>query len=57
MQEIGTLTTFIGEKYEGDWDNDDKNGQGTYYYIEGAKYHGEWKNGKRCGKGSSLCKG
>lgn len=48
---LGTLYTFVGEKYEGDWDNDDKNGQGSYYFIEGAKYTGDWKNGKRCGRG------
>jgi hypothetical protein len=41
-----------GNKYEGDWDNDKENGQGTMIYADnGRTYTGEWKDGIRVGKG------
>jgi hypothetical protein len=35
-----------GEKYEGYWRSDKRNGQGTNYYASGAKATGEWKDDK-----------
>ena len=41
---------ITGNKYDGDWIDDKKNGKGTYYYkITGEKYTGEWLNGERHG--------
>ena len=41
---------FKGDKYKGEWKNNNKHGQGTYYYLaenefKGDKYVGEYKNG------------
>ena len=36
-----------GKKYEGEWKDDKKNGQGTETFPNGSKYVGEFKNGKR----------
>ena len=39
--------------YEGEFDEDKKNGKGTYYYYNGVeKYVGDWKNDKKDGKGT-----
>ena len=40
-----------GAKYEGEYENDLKNGRGKYTYPNGDVYDGEWKDGKRHGKG------
>lgn len=45
-----------GDKYEGEWLNDDKNGQGVYYYANGDVYEGEWMNGKLNGRGNEGIK-
>ena len=39
----------------GRWENDERNGQGTYHYINGDVYEGEWKDNKRQGKGIYKC--
>ena len=39
------------EKYEGDWENDMKNGFGKHYYTDGSYYEGNFQNGKRNGEG------
>lgn len=39
--------------YEGEFDEDKKNGKGTYYYYSGVeKYVGDWKNNQKDGKGT-----
>ena len=38
-------------KYEGDFVNDRKEGNGIALYSNGDKYEGEWKNNKQYGKG------
>ena len=48
---IGVLNSIMGEKYDGEWDNDDNNGKGVAYYTDSTKYDGEWKDGKRYGQG------
>jgi hypothetical protein len=40
-----------GDKYNGDWEDDMKNGQGTFYYAQGGSYKGEWVNNMRNGYG------
>ena len=48
----GTLIWKSGEKYTGNWKNNNRDGYGTDYYPNGKIwYKGEWKNGKRDGKG------
>ena len=37
--------------YEGDYNKNLREGEGTYYYNTGEKYVGEWVNGLREGKG------
>ncbi len=35
-----------GDKYVGDWNDDKKNGQGTFIWPDGEKYVGEWKDNR-----------
>jgi len=40
----GTETLSDGKKYEGEWKDGKRNGQGTFTYPDdGRKYEGEWK--------------
>ena len=53
----GTFTTFLGNKYIGEFKDGRFNGQGTFFYLandqfKGDKYVGEWKDGKRNGQGT-----
>ena len=41
-----------GERYEGEYRNDKRHGQGTVTYASGNRYSGEWRNGKRYGRGT-----
>lgn len=43
----GTMYYTSGEKYEGEWVND--NLEGTYYWEDGDYYKGRWVNGKKDG--------
>ena len=45
-----------GEKYDGKWKNDKKEGKGIFYYFNGDKYDGEWKDDKKEGKGTFYYK-
>ncbi len=40
-----------GQKYIGEWLNQQQHGQGTCFYEDGIKYVGEWQYGERHGKG------
>ena len=40
------FTSPRGGKYEGEYKDGKRNGQGTYTYSDGEKYVGKWKNGK-----------
>ena len=40
-----------GERYEGEWKNDLKDGKGIHYFPNGERYEGEFKNGNAEGKG------
>lgn len=49
---FGTYTHADGDKYVGEWKNDNKHGQGTYTFANGNKYVGEWKDDKIHGQGT-----
>ena len=40
-----------GDKYEGEWKDNKKSGQGVYTRADGARYEGGWKDGGRSGRG------
>ena len=40
-----------GDKYDGQWKNDNPHGHGVYTWSNGKKYDGEWKDGIRHGHG------
>ena len=40
-----------GDKYDGDWNDEEMNGKGVYYYANGDKYDGEFNHNKKNGKG------
>ena len=40
-----------GERYEGDYRNDNKEGKGIYYFNNGERYEGDYRNDKSEGKG------
>lgn len=42
--------------YWGNWENDKRNGFGTYVWEDGQKYEGQWKNDVRHGKGTVYFK-
>ena len=48
----GSYTFDDGNKYLGEWKEDDLHGQGTYTFTNGDKYIGEYKNSKRNGQGT-----
>ena len=43
---------YNGNKYEGEWKDGKKNGQGTLTTPDGSKYVGGWKNGEKYGQGT-----
>ena len=40
-----------GSKYEGNWLEGMKDGEGKYTYINGDTYEGKWENGVKHGVG------
>ena len=49
---FGTYTWNNGDKYVGEYKDDERNGQGTYTWNNGNKYVGEFKDSKRNGQGT-----
>lgn len=43
-----------GERFEGEWFEDERSGWGRMYYADGSVYEGEWLNNQRCGRGLLL---
>ena len=39
------MTYPDGQKYVGRWEDDKRNGQGTFTYPDGREYVGEFKSG------------
>lgn len=52
MHGKGTYVFSNGNKYEGEWFEDLKNGYGVLYYLNGERYEGFWENDKAHGKGT-----
>ena len=52
----GTKEPFIGDRYEGEWRNDKKEGKGIYYYNNGDRMMGDYYNDKPIGKHAVLTK-
>ncbi len=40
----GTYEFADGSKYEGEWKNQKKNGEGIFTYIDGNKWEGKLRN-------------
>ncbi|MEY4861289.1 MAG: hypothetical protein RL059_988, partial [Bacteroidota bacterium] len=47
----GTRTFSNGDRHDGGYSNDQRNGFGSYYWSNGDQYHGEWRQGMMCGSG------
>ena len=47
----GTIEPFIGDRYEGEFRHNKKEGRGIYYWHNGDRYEGDFRNGKLEGKG------
>ena len=48
----GTYTWSNGDKYVGEYKDNQKHGKGTTIFANGNKYAGEWKDGKYNGQGT-----
>lgn len=44
--------SYGDDRYEGEFYDNKRDGQGTYYYKSGNKYVGDWIDGERTGKGT-----
>ena len=49
---FGTSTSANGDKYVGEWKDNNRNGQGTYTIADGATWVGEFKDDKFDGQGT-----
>ena len=47
-----TYTWPNGNKYDGEWRDGKRTGQGTNTWANGEKYVGEWSDNKRTGQGT-----
>ena len=52
----GTKEPFIGDRYEGEWRNDKKEGKGIYYVNNGDRIMGDYYNDDPIGKHVRLTK-
>ena len=49
---VGSLCRYPnGDRYEGSWRDNLKDGRGIYYYADGGKFEGEFFQGERSGVG------
>ena len=44
------MTYSNGDKFVGEYKDGERNGQGTYTFLDGTVYEGEWKNGEYSNK-------
>eukprot|EP01050_Picozoa_sp_SAG11_P001882 SAG11_NODE_88_length_17244_cov_17.187460_6_plen_117_part_00 len=54
MHGRGSLAMLNGDRYEGEWMNDSKEGYGVHGYSDNSKYEGNWKDDKQHGKGTLV---
>ena len=47
-----TRTFLNDDRYEGEWKDGKRNGNGAYTFADGKKYVGEFKDNKRHGQGT-----
>ena len=52
MNGFGALTFSDGNRYEGQFVNDKREGLGKYFWRDGRVYDGHWKDGKQHGRGT-----
>ena len=45
QMDIKFINFSVGNKYEGEWKNNNLNEYGIKYYLNGVKYEGQRKNG------------
>jgi len=50
----GKMVYSSGDIYEGEWNNDVKEGYGVVKWLAGDKYEGTWSNEKKHGKGKMV---
>ena len=50
-KELNIILMVNGDRYEGDFRNELREGKGIMYYYDGEKYEGDWRNGIKHGKG------
>jgi hypothetical protein len=50
------MTFANGDKYEGEWKDDKRNGQGIFTSNDGNVYEGTWKNDKNIHREDTLIK-
>ena len=43
-----------GRTYEGEWDDNEPQGQGKETWPDGTTYEGEWFDGDKCGQGKET---
>ncbi|MCY7352307.1 MAG: hypothetical protein LH606_16855 [Cytophagaceae bacterium] len=43
-----------GDRFVGDFQDDQMSGKGTYFYVNGDRYFGEFRNNRRHGKGTYV---
>ena len=48
----GIMAYSDGAKYEGEWKDGKRHGQGTLTWSDGSSYVGEWNNGKKHDQGT-----
>lgn len=48
----GTVYWVSGERYQGEWRDNQRHGKGTVIYKNGDKYEGDWSEGLRHGLGT-----
>ena len=41
-----------GNYYEGNYENDERNGKGEMFWMDGSYYKGDWVNGVQHGRGT-----
>ena len=51
---FASFTLENGDKYEGEWRNNKRDGAGTYNYANGDIYTGEFRNGQGHGEGTFI---
>jgi len=40
----GKIYLLNGDRYEGDWKNNERNGYGIFFWNNGNVFKGEWRN-------------